>query len=287
MFEAGRLRSYTRRAGEPNVSYVNTQYALYAQADIRIRRNLSVTPGVRVETQNHIKGVVAGPRVGATWAPFKNGKTTLRVSWGIFYDWLPTNAYGQTIRIDGFQQREINISDPTYPETPLDIAGVTPADRYLLDPALKHPKNSRVSWGVDHAFSPRFRLHATYRYVRGERLLGGLNLNAPVNGVRPSPQFGNVIKVVGDGAMRQHVWNFGGQTTRRRSRGGPRRAGIGAASTSSGTTRSRGARTTPTAPSACRPQAISTSSGATRCRTRSIGSRADFSHRRTGTLVSS
>jgi hypothetical protein len=211
-FDAGRPRSYTRRIGEPNVSYVNTQYALYAQDDIRIRRNLSVTPGIRVETQNHIKGVVAGPRVGVTWAPFQNGKTTLRVSWGIFYDWLPTNTYEQTIRIDGFQQREINIANPSYPETPVDIAGITPADRYLLDTALTHPKNSRVSWGVDHAFSPRFRLNATYRYVRGEGLLRGLNLNAPVNGVRPSPQFGNVIQVVGDGAMRQHVWNFGGQT---------------------------------------------------------------------------
>ena len=61
-------------------------------------------------------------------------------------------------------------------------------------------------------FSPRFRVNATYRHVRGEGLLRGLNLNAPVNGVRPSPEFGNVIQVVGDGEMRQHVWNFGGQT---------------------------------------------------------------------------
>ena len=61
--------------------------------------------------------------MGATWAPFKNGKTTLRASWGIFYDWLPTNTYEQTIRIDGFQQREINIANPTYPETPLDVGG--------------------------------------------------------------------------------------------------------------------------------------------------------------------
>jgi hypothetical protein len=211
-FEAGRPRSYTRRIGEANVGYRNLQGALYVQDDIRIRRNLSVTPGVRVETQSHIKGVVAGPRIGATWAPFANGKTTLRVSWGVFYDWLPTNTYEQTIRIDGFQQREINIANPTYPEAPLDIAGITPADRYLLDPALEHPKNSRLSGGVDYVFSPRFRVNATYRHIRGEGLLRGLNLNAPVNGVRPSPQFGNIIQVVGDGQMRQHVWNFGGQT---------------------------------------------------------------------------
>ena len=55
-------------------------------------------------------------------------------------------------------------------------------------------------------------MNATYRYIRGEGLLRGLNLSAPVNGVRPSPEFGNVVQVAGDGQMRQHVWNFGGQT---------------------------------------------------------------------------
>jgi hypothetical protein len=106
----------------------------------------------------------------------------------------------------------VNIANPSYPEVPLAIAGITPADRYLLDPALKHPRNSRVSAGVDYAFSPRIRVNATYRYVRGEGLFRGANLNTPVKGVRPFPEFGNVIQVVGDAAMRQHVWNFGGQT---------------------------------------------------------------------------
>ena len=32
----------------------------------------------------------------------------------------------------------------------------------------------------------------------------GLNLNAPVDGVRPDPAFGNVIESVSDGRSRQH-----------------------------------------------------------------------------------
>ena len=51
-----------------------------------------------------------------TWAPFAAGQTTLRASWGIFYDWLPTNTYEQTLRVDGFRQQEIDIVNPTYPE---------------------------------------------------------------------------------------------------------------------------------------------------------------------------
>ena len=55
-------------------------------------------------------------------------------------------------------------------------------------------------------------MNAIYRYTSGDGLLRGLNLNAPVNGVRPSPEFGNVIQVVGDGRSRQHALNVGGQT---------------------------------------------------------------------------
>ena len=211
-FEAGRPRSYTRRLGQPHVSYFNLQSAFYIQDDIRLRRSLSITPGVRVEKQTHLHGVTVGPRFGTTWAPFQNGKTTLRASWGIFYDWLQTNTYEQTIRIDGVQQREVNVANPSYPEPTLEVSGVVPADRYLLDPGLRHPRNSRVSGGVDYAFSPRMRVNAQYRYVRGEGLFRGLNLNAPVNGVRPDPRFANIIQVVGDARTRQHSLQFGGQT---------------------------------------------------------------------------
>jgi hypothetical protein len=65
---------------------------------------------------------------------------------------------------------------------------------------------------VDYAFSQRMRVNGTYRYIRGEGLLRGQNLNAPENGVRPNSHFGNVIQVVGDGRSRQHVLQFGGQT---------------------------------------------------------------------------
>ena len=120
-------------------------------------------------------------------------------------------TYEQTIRINGFQQREINIANPTYPEG----RSKCPVSRQRIGTArscTEAPEEFARELGVDHAFSPRFRLNATYRYVRGEGLLRGLNLNAPIDGIRPSPQFGNVIQVVGDGEMRQHVWNFGGQT---------------------------------------------------------------------------
>ena len=88
-FEEGRPRSYTQRVGDPDIRYNNLQAGAYVQDDMRLRRNLTFSAGMRYEAQTHVDdydGLM--PRVGVTWAPFKSGATTLRTSWGIFHDWL-------------------------------------------------------------------------------------------------------------------------------------------------------------------------------------------------------
>jgi hypothetical protein len=212
-YEAGLPRSYNQRIGDPNITYFNLEAGFYVQDDIRVRRGLTLTPGVRYEAQTHVKDYNNwGPRFGVTWAPFKNGKTTLRTSWGIFYDWLSTNTYEQTLRVDGFRQRELNIMNPSYPDPSGDITSITPVNRYLLDPALQNAKNSRISGGADYAITQRMRASVTYRYVRGIGVLRGQNLNGPINGIRPDPNFGNIVEVVSDGRSRQHVLQFTAQT---------------------------------------------------------------------------
>ena len=89
-----------------------------------------MTGGVRYEAQTHVPDKLNfAPRAGFTWAPFKSGKTTLRGSWGMFYDWLPTGTYLQTLQVDGVRQRELNIVNPSFPD-PGDV-GVDAADQSL------------------------------------------------------------------------------------------------------------------------------------------------------------
>ena len=38
-------------------------------------------------------------------------------------------------------------------------------------------------------------------------MLRGINLNTPVNGIRPDPALGNLVEVLGDGSSRQHTLN--------------------------------------------------------------------------------
>ena len=199
---AGNARSFTRRIGDPNIAYWNLQGAWYLQDDIRLRKGLVLSPGLRYEAQTHLDdwGGIA-PRVGINWAPFKSGKTTIRASWGVFYDWLSTGTYEQTLRVDGFRQRELNILNPSYPVP--GEAGFNPAtNRYLLGDDLEMARTVRTTIGVAHRFTPRWNAGVTYGFARGSGLLRGIDLNAPSGGVRPNPEFRNVVEVVSDAESR-------------------------------------------------------------------------------------
>jgi len=201
-YEAGRPRSFTRRVGDPLITYFHLQGGLYIQDDIKLRKNLTITPGLRYEGQTRLDDYLNfAPRIGATWAPFKSGKTTLRASWGIFYDWLTTGTIEQTLRVDGFRQQEVNIIDPSFPDPREE--GVIPAtNRYLLDPDLYMGRTTRVSAGVQQTITSKFSFGGTFADIRGANLLRGRNLNAPIGGVRPDPAFANVIETVSDASSR-------------------------------------------------------------------------------------
>jgi carboxypeptidase family protein len=203
-FLANQPSHYTRRIGDPSIAYRNVQAGLYVQDDIRLRKNLTLTPGIRYELQTHVGNYSnIGPRLGVTWAPFASGQTTIRSSMGIFYDWLPTSVYDQTQRVDGFHQLELNIVNPPFPDPGLSGA-VPPVNRYELGRDYSVPRTTRMSAGVDQQFFKVMRVSTTYSYQRGSRLARGLNLNPIVNGVRPDPAFANIIDVVSDAASRLH-----------------------------------------------------------------------------------
>jgi hypothetical protein len=159
---------------------------------------------VRYEAQSHVHSYNnIGPRFGVTWAPFASGTTTLRGSAGIFYDWLATGTYDQVLRVDALRQQELNIVDPSFPNTG-SLGIVPPVNRYLLGRLYELPQTTRFSAGIEQGVGKLVRVATTYSYQRGARLSRGLNINAPVNGLRLDPAFANVIEVVSDAASRQH-----------------------------------------------------------------------------------
>ena len=205
-YEAGRPTLYTQRIGNPLVEYGGPIGGAYIQDDIRVSKALTLSPGLRWEEMIRInKYFNPGPRFGVTWAPFKSGKTTLRASSGIFYDYLGADNYEQTIRVDGYHQTEINVVNPAYPNPNVQSAAgaALPSNRYQFAPVMAMPRNMRVSGGIDQTLSPRARVSVSYAYVKGDHLFRGQNLNAPANGVRSNPLFANIIQVSPDARMEQ------------------------------------------------------------------------------------
>ncbi len=209
---AGRPLSYTIRKGDPVIQYWNLQAGLYVQDDIRVRKNLTLSPGVRYEAQTHLSDYNNfGPRFGITYSPGKSGKTTLRASAGIFYDWLFSSTYEQTLRVNGVRQQELIVPSPTYPisETSLGLTAAT--SKYLLGDGLQMQQNTRYSAGFSRQVTRMVQVNTTYAHTRGAHLMRGENLNAPAPGtfIRPDPNFANVVEVIGDARSLQDTLNFG------------------------------------------------------------------------------
>lgn len=203
-YERGEPILYTRSLGAPEVTYRAWQGAGYFQDDIRVRRGLTLSPGVRYSLQQRVADRTAfEPRFGMTWAPSASGRTTLRGSVGLFHSWLPLQAIEQTLRLNGELQREIIIHDPPYPD-PGDVAFRSlPTSKYLIGD-FRLGRNLRYSAGVDQVLSPRVRVNVLYNYIHLQQQPRGRNRNAPVNGVRPDPSFANVVEAVSDAQIRRH-----------------------------------------------------------------------------------
>jgi hypothetical protein len=208
-FNANQPSVYTRRIGDPNITYSVWQAGVYVEDDWRVSRNVLIAAGVRAgfETLSDDQ-VNLSPRLTIGWAPFGNAGLMLRGSYGYTYDWVPGGLYKQAQLLDGFRLRELNVSNPTFPLAP-STGPTSVTNRYLWSDGLTLPTSHRVVVGIEKKLTPNSQASGTYTYARGLGLLRGRNLNAPVDGVRPDPAFANIVELVSDAGARSHSANLG------------------------------------------------------------------------------
>ncbi|MPY89412.1 MAG: hypothetical protein GEU99_15975 [Luteitalea sp.] len=188
---------FSQRVGDPDVSYSRYELGWYIQDDIRLRKDLLLGVGLRHELQSQIDGKAnVSPRGSIAWTPFTSGKTTLRAGGGIFYDWYDAGTYQQTVLVDGVRQEDIIIQNPSYPDPFADADPETiPPSRIQAAEDLRLPRVTRVSVGVEQQLAEWARLRTNYFREETSHRLRGVNINAPVNGVRPFPEFERITQV--------------------------------------------------------------------------------------------
>ena len=172
-----------------------------------MRKNLMVSVGLRYEAQTPLGDTLNfAPRAHITWSPFKSNRTTFRAGAGIFYDWYETSLYEKTLRLDGVHQNDIIIRNPGYPDP--SAGGVRedelPPSVTRASAALVMPTVTRASVGVEHAVTGWMQLRANYFSQHSTNVYRAVNINAPIDGVRPDPSVGNItfIDSIGRGAVR-------------------------------------------------------------------------------------
>ena len=198
--------------GQP-LSEVNLVDAgLYVQDDWRIRPNMTLSYGLRFETQNDIHDHADfAPRLTFAWGLGGGGKkaapkTVLRAGYGMFYDRFPYNLVLQAERLNGFTQQQTIVPGLTSGNIPVEQTSPT---RYQISSNLRAPYTMQSAIGVERQLAKSTTAAVTYINSYGEHQVFLRNANAPLPGtyppgVRPFGGSDNIYQYDSEGIFRQN-----------------------------------------------------------------------------------
>jgi hypothetical protein len=212
----------TYTTGRPTASVTYYDFEPYIQDDWRVRPNITLSAGLRFETQNaiHDHGDFA-PRLGFAWGV--GGKTTppkvvIRGGYGLFYNRFGSGQILQADRFNGVIQQQFIINNPTcFPGvdvalTNFSTCGPTTSSAsttYQISPTLHAPYNMQGALSVERQVTKSATVAATYVNSRGFDQFITLNANAPYPGTPcypdcPTPTGGNLYRYVSEGNFKQN-----------------------------------------------------------------------------------
>jgi hypothetical protein len=184
--------------GNPAAKLTMLDAGLFAQDDWRLRPNMTLSYGLRFETQNHIEDHAdLAPRLSYAWGlgHSKTPKTVLRSGFGIFYTRFADSNLLNAEQVNGINQQEFVVTDPQFFSTlPPSIAAVSGAQptMYQVDPHLHAPYVVQTAVSLERQVTKAVMVSATYLNSRGFDQLLLRNTNAPLPGTYILAPYGAV-----------------------------------------------------------------------------------------------
>jgi hypothetical protein len=207
--------------GTPLVRVHYLDFEPYVEDDWKVRPNMSLSAGLRFETQNAIHDHADfAPRIGFAWGlgKGKSAKTVLRAGFGVFYDRFGESLILNAERLNGFNQQQYIISSPDFFPTIPTFS--TPPTIYQIDTNLRAPYTTQAGVGLERQLAKNATVSVTYLNTHGVHQLLSRNINAPLpgtydpadptSGERPLGNLGNLYQYESDGLFNQNqlISNF-------------------------------------------------------------------------------
>ncbi|MGH9522595.1 MAG: TonB-dependent receptor, partial [Terriglobales bacterium] len=218
--DGGGASQFRISGGIPLVAVSQADAGLFAEDTWALRKNMTLTSGLRFETQDNIPNHFNfAPRLGFAWglgnANKGASKTVLRLGGGIFYDRFSEGLVMQAERLNGITQQQYVVTNPDfYPNVPA-IGTLTGAlsspTTYTIASNLHTPYMIQGAVAVEHQLTKTATLSVTYLHSKGVHQLLTHNINAPLpgtytgpgTGVRPLGGNNNVYEYFSEGTFKQ------------------------------------------------------------------------------------
>lgn len=197
-FDAGRPIQFVQRVGDPALSYSGYELSWYVSDDVRLHKRLQIGLGLRHDVQSFVGDWANfAPRASVSWTPPSMGETTIRAGAGFFTDSYSFGLHEQTLRLDGTRQRDLIVSDPGWPDAFSGAGGIDMPRPAIVTASgeLRLPTTRRLSLGAERELTEAIEIGVNlFDEITSDRLRS-LDVNAPVDGVRPDPGFSRITEI--------------------------------------------------------------------------------------------